>query len=122
MSDALHDAEKEHAGRDRRTRDAALLREAVAALEARLGRVGADLRAFDESLCPQLRSCAAAARRMALPPERYLKVVKRILDRRPDLHAEIESLSLVAPRWSRRERLISWAIAEYFAQPSRSEG
>lgn len=122
MSDTSGETTTSRAAGDRRAGDATPLRGAVADLENCLRRLRADLRGLEESVRPQLRSCAAAAREMALPPERYLVVVKRAVDRRPELHAEIEPASLVAPRWSRRDRLISWAIEEYFAGYPRPEG
>lgn len=106
---------------ERRVDEASRLRLAIDELESCLARLRPGVGTADDGLRPQLRSCAESARQLALPPERFLVVLKRVLDRRPELHAELEVPGISQPRWTRRERLISWAIGEYYGGRPASE-
>ena len=99
---------------DRRAFDAAPFRDAVEAFVRCLDRHQVQLQATDEVLQRGLRTCAATAHGLALPPERYLIVIKNVLNRRPDLQAEFRIDSLASARWTRRDRIVSWAIEAYF--------
>lgn len=99
---------------DRRSAEAAPLRVAFDELSRCLAEEVRRPRARDESVRQSLRECAVIARRLGLRPEWFVVVLKRILNRRPDLQAQLEAKSAQDARWSRGDNLIALAIAEYF--------
>ena len=99
---------------DRRSAQAAPLRVAFDELSRCLEEEADRTDPRDESVRQSLRECAVIARRLGLRPEWFIVVLKRILNRRPDLQARLEAKSTHNARWSRGDNLISWAIAEYF--------
>jgi hypothetical protein len=101
-------------GPDRRSTEGAPLRVAFDELSRCLEEEAHRAHSRDESVRQSLRECAIIARGLGLRPEWFVVVLKRILNRRPDLQARLEERSTQDARWSRGDNLISWAIAEYF--------